>query len=119
MARNAHGQSSDEARESCPGSWQARITEKQRRAKGAAEGALFFYGASRVILIGAASVGALYGCLMGLRSGLSSALFTAIIGALVAVLLALLPACAAFACAWLLCENADRLEREAEELERS
>lgn len=119
VARNAHGQSLDEARESFRAEWQAKIDRKRQQAKEAAEGALFCYRTSRAILIGAASVGALCGGVMGLRSGLPSALFTAISGALVAVLLALLPAGAVFVCAWLLCENADRLKREADELERS
>lgn len=120
VTRNAHGESLDDAREAFRAEWQAQIERKRQQAKGAAEGALFFHQASCVILGGAAALGALFGCLPGFQwGGLSAALAMSVISALLAVLLALVPAGAAFACAWLLCEKADRLKREAEELERS
>lgn len=120
VTRNVHGQSLDDARETFHAEWQAQIEQKRELAKEAAAAALFFHQASRVILGGAASLGVLYGCLAGLeRRDLSTTLATSMAAALIAVLLALLPALAAFGCAWLLCTRAERLEQEAQELERS
>lgn len=120
VSRNAHGQSLDDAREAFRAEWQAKIERKRELAKEAAAAALFFHQASRVILGGAASLGVVYGCLAGLeRRDLSTTLTTSVTAALFAVFLALIPALAAFGCAWLLCTRAERLEQEAQELERS
>jgi hypothetical protein len=120
VARNAHGQSLDDVRETFRAEWQAKIERKREQATEAASAALFFHHASQVILGGAAALGVLFGCLSGFQQGgLSTALTTSVTAALIAVLLALLPAGAAFGCAWLLCTRAERLEQEAQELERS
>lgn len=120
VTRNVHGQSLDDARETFRAEWQAQIERKRELAREAASAALFFHQASRVILGGAASLGVLYGCRAGLQRGdLSTTLTTSVTAALIAVFLALVPAFVAFGCAWLLCTRAERLEQEAQELERS
>jgi hypothetical protein len=119
VARNAHGQSLDDARETFRAEWQAKIDHKRQQAKRAANNATWCGElAARAALAGPA-VGACLCALFGLLGGMAGFFMSLLIGGLLGYIavLPLLVLCygTRWSCRWWV----QRLEREAEELERS
>lgn len=121
VTRNAHGQSLDDARAAFRAEWQAKIDRKREQAERAKRTAvLLLERVAELIVVGTTGFGVLLGCLIGfqrrdLATGLTMSFHAATIGVLLSVVLVGVTMLSSWFCRY----QAERLEQEARELERS
>lgn len=120
VARNAHGQSLDDAREAFRAGWAVQLREKQEQAARTARLADLTQDLARRIASAGTALGGLLGWALGARRGdlLSWIVITMSLAA-VGLVLALAPALVALGGSWIYRRRAERLEREVREMERS
>lgn len=124
VTRNAQGLSLDDARAAFQAEWQAKIQEKERAAGRSREVATWYGKARGVIFAGGSLFGAacgvhLAGWFGGMTTGAEDLFVGVICGAAGGLLAATPLAMVALLCEWFWQQRAERLDREARELERS
>lgn len=121
VTRDAHGQSLDDARETFRAEWQAKIGRKWDQAERAKRTAvLLLERVAELVVVGTTGFGVLLGCLIGFqRRDLATGLTMSFHAATIGVLLSLVLVGVTMLSSWFCHYQAERLEQEAQELERS
>jgi len=120
VIRSAEGQRLDDARAEFRAEWQAKVDRKRQQAKRAMRVAIAIKWAAGGITFGGIMIGVFLGAKTAATAGyLVSQGMVVVICAAVASLFAMLPILLALLCSWIFRSHAERLEREATELERS